>query len=114
MQVFVLDNNRKPLDPCSPARARYLLKRGRAAIFHRYPFTIILKDRMVEDFLKRKPEVLARIKRQAKAPLEDAAAVNSTRWELFRHLKANTVELAITPLTEGTSGSLSPRGRGLG
>src|SRR5271157_2877160 len=28
--------------------------------------------------------------------------------------KANTVELAITPLSEGTSGSLSPRGRGLG
>ena len=28
--------------------------------------------------------------------------------------KGNTVELAITPLAEGTSGSLSPRGRGLG
>src|SRR5208337_4948930 len=26
----------------------------------------------------------------------------------------NAVELAITPLVEGTSGSLSPRGRGLG
>ena len=45
----MLDNNRKPLDPCSPARARYLLKRDRAAVFRRYPFTIILNDRMVED-----------------------------------------------------------------
>jgi 5-methylcytosine-specific restriction endonuclease McrA len=49
VQVFVLDTNRKPLDPCSPARARILLAKGRAAIFRRFPFTIILKDRWVED-----------------------------------------------------------------
>ena len=32
---------------------------------------------------------------------------------LHRHhwFSSNTVELAITPLVEGTSGSLSPRGR---
>lgn len=41
--VFVLDSNRKPLDPCHPARARKLLKAGKAAVFRRYPFTIILK-----------------------------------------------------------------------
>ncbi|MBV8611430.1 MAG: RRXRR domain-containing protein, partial [Singulisphaera sp.] len=45
MQVFVLDTNRKPLDPCSPARARILLAKGRAAVFRRFPFTIILRDR---------------------------------------------------------------------
>ncbi|MBV8610934.1 MAG: HNH endonuclease [Singulisphaera sp.] len=49
MQVFVLDTGRKPLDPCSPARARILLAKGRAAVFRRYPFTIILHDRKVED-----------------------------------------------------------------
>ena len=43
--VFVLSNDRKPLDPCHPARARRLLKRGRAAVLRRYPFTIVLKDR---------------------------------------------------------------------
>ncbi len=43
--VFVLSSDRKPLDPCHPARARKLLKKGRAAVFRRYPFTIILKDR---------------------------------------------------------------------
>jgi 5-methylcytosine-specific restriction endonuclease McrA len=49
MRVFVLDTNRKPLDPCTPKRARLLLERGRAAVFRRYPFTIILKDRTAEE-----------------------------------------------------------------
>jgi 5-methylcytosine-specific restriction endonuclease McrA len=49
MRVFVLDRNRKPLDPCSPARARYLLAKGRASVFRRFPFTIILKDRTAEE-----------------------------------------------------------------
>jgi 5-methylcytosine-specific restriction endonuclease McrA len=44
-----LDTNRKPLDPCTPARARILLAKGRAAVSRRFPFTIILKDRKVED-----------------------------------------------------------------
>ena len=39
-------------------------------------------------FLKKKPEVLKRILAQAKAPLQDAAAVNATRWKLFECLKA--------------------------
>jgi 5-methylcytosine-specific restriction endonuclease McrA len=45
--VFVLDTNRQPLDPCHEARARELLNKGKAAVFRRYPFTIILKDRML-------------------------------------------------------------------
>lgn len=44
-KVFVLDRNRKPLMPCHPARARELLGKGKAAVFRRYPFTIVLKDR---------------------------------------------------------------------
>lgn len=47
--VFVLDKNRKPLDPCRESRARKLLDKGRAAVFRMYPFTIILKDRTVEE-----------------------------------------------------------------
>jgi 5-methylcytosine-specific restriction endonuclease McrA len=43
--VFVLDNNRRPLMPCHPARARELLTKGKAAVFRRYPFTVILKNR---------------------------------------------------------------------
>nr|WP_012387033.1 RNA-guided endonuclease IscB [Acidithiobacillus caldus]ACA00199.1 HNH endonuclease-like protein [Acidithiobacillus caldus] len=44
-RVLVLDKNRQPLMPCHPARARQLLRRGKAAVFRRFPFTIILKDR---------------------------------------------------------------------
>jgi len=44
-RVLVLDKNRQPLMPCHPARARELLKHGKAAVFRRFPFTIILKDR---------------------------------------------------------------------
>jgi 5-methylcytosine-specific restriction endonuclease McrA len=39
-------------------------------------------------FLAHKPELLARILAQAKAPLKDAAAVNATRWKLYGRLKA--------------------------
>ncbi|MEO7159444.1 MAG: RNA-guided endonuclease IscB [Polaromonas sp.] len=41
----------------------------------------------VEVFLARKPELLQRILAQAKRPLKDAAAVNSTRWALVNALK---------------------------
>ncbi|MBE9002901.1 RRXRR domain-containing protein [Nostoc sp. LEGE 12447] len=49
MYVFVLDKNKQPLDPCHPARARELLKHRRAVIYKRYPFTIILKGRELEN-----------------------------------------------------------------
>jgi 5-methylcytosine-specific restriction endonuclease McrA len=49
MRVFVLDKNLNPLDPCHPARARELLSKERAKVFKRYPFTIVLQDRTVED-----------------------------------------------------------------
>jgi 5-methylcytosine-specific restriction endonuclease McrA len=41
--VFVLDTHKRPLDPVHPGRARWLLKHKKAAVFKRYPFTIILK-----------------------------------------------------------------------
>src|SRR5437660_627676 len=44
-RVFVLDKNKQPLMPCHPARARELLRKGKAAVFRREPFTIILKNR---------------------------------------------------------------------
>ncbi len=42
----------------------------------------------IKDFLKGKPGLVASVLAQAKAPLKDAAAVNSTRWELFRRLQS--------------------------
>lgn len=47
--VFVLSADRKPLDPCPSAYARRLLRDGKAAVFRRYPFTIILKERTHEE-----------------------------------------------------------------
>ena len=44
-RVFVLSVDKQPLSPCHPARARILLRNGRAAVYRRYPFTIILKYR---------------------------------------------------------------------
>ena len=43
--VLVLDTNKTPLTPCSPCMAKKLLKAGKAAVFRRFPFTIILKKR---------------------------------------------------------------------
>ena len=45
--VFVLDKHKKPLTPCRPSRARYLLDSGRAVVHKHFPFTIRLKDRLV-------------------------------------------------------------------
>lgn len=45
MRVFVLDKNKRPLMPCHPARARKLLDAGKARVYRRYPFTIILTQR---------------------------------------------------------------------
>jgi 5-methylcytosine-specific restriction endonuclease McrA len=46
--VLVLDTNRKPLNPCTPGVARGLLKSGKAKVFRRFPFTIIL-NKVVND-----------------------------------------------------------------
>ncbi|MBD0361670.1 MAG: RRXRR domain-containing protein, partial [Coleofasciculus sp. C3-bin4] len=43
-KVFVLDTNKQPLNPIHPGRARMLLSQGKAAVFRRYPFTLILKE----------------------------------------------------------------------
>nr|UZQ22136.1 HEARO endonuclease [uncultured bacterium] len=41
--IFVLDASLKPLTPCKPSIAHKLLTAGKAAVFRRFPFTIILK-----------------------------------------------------------------------
>src|SRR5579885_1292706 len=43
-KVFVLDTKKHPLHPIHPGRARILLSTGKAAVFKRYPFTIIMKN----------------------------------------------------------------------
>ncbi|MET7329050.1 RNA-guided endonuclease IscB [Nonomuraea sp. NPDC005650] len=45
-------------------------------------------NRPIAEFLEGRPKLLASILAQAKAPLRDAAAVQSTRWALWRELDA--------------------------
>jgi hypothetical protein len=48
MLVLVVDTARRPLSPCHPARACWLLTAGKAAVWRRDPFTIILKRAVPE------------------------------------------------------------------
>jgi 5-methylcytosine-specific restriction endonuclease McrA len=49
----------------------------------------------LEQFLAKDPERLRRILAQAKAPLHDVAAVNSTRWALWQRLKATGLDVEV-------------------
>ena len=53
----------------------------------------------INDFLSKKPDLLKQIQAQAKRPLKDAAAVNSTRWALFNRLKETGL-----PVSTGSGG----------
>ena len=53
----------------------------------------------IEQFLAQKPDILKRVMSQAKRPLKDAAAVNSTRWALFNKLKETGL-----PVSTGSGG----------
>ena len=57
-KVAVLDTNKQVLEPCHPATARRLLKQGKAAVFKRYPFTIILKREILPTERKATPHQL--------------------------------------------------------
>lgn len=112
-QVFVLDTNQQPLTPCHPATARKLLRDEQAAVYRRYPFTIILKHAVgsasyptiVEPvMLKVDPgskttgialvqneEVIfaaefgyPNVQALAKKSLKNAGVVNSVRWATWR------------------------------
>ena len=43
-RILVVDQERRPLMPTTPARARLLLKRRQAAILRRFPLVLMLKD----------------------------------------------------------------------
>lgn len=48
-RVLVVDTNREPLMPTHPAKARIMLKSGRASVLKKYPFTIIVHDVNADD-----------------------------------------------------------------
>ncbi len=47
-KVLVIDTEKRPLNPIHPAQARQLLRSNFAAVFRRFPFTIILKESQKE------------------------------------------------------------------
>jgi hypothetical protein len=53
----------------------------------------------IKNFLSEKPDLLQRILVQAKKPLADASAVNSTRWALYKELCSTGL-----PVETGTGG----------
>lgn len=52
-------------------------------------------NRTIQEFLKNKPELLKKLLVQAKTPLRDAAAVNSTRWALYGRLKELGLDVEV-------------------
>ncbi len=52
-KVLILDADRQPLYPVRISHARILLSQGKAAVFQRYPFTIILKENFSQPNLEK-------------------------------------------------------------
>ena len=76
-KVFVLDTKKQPLDPVHPGWARILLSQEKAAVFKRYPFTIILKSAI------ERPEVHPlRIKLDPGSQTTGLAVVNDASGEV--------------------------------
>jgi 5-methylcytosine-specific restriction endonuclease McrA len=72
-----VDTEKRPLSPCQPARARWLLTARKAAVWRRYPFTIILK-RAIPDA---EPDPL-RMKVDPGSKVTGRAVVNDTTGQV--------------------------------
>ena len=48
-KVFVLNTDKRPLNPVHPAQARQLLRNAKASVFKRFPFTLILKESKADE-----------------------------------------------------------------
>jgi 5-methylcytosine-specific restriction endonuclease McrA len=76
-KVFVIDQNKRTLDPIHSAQARQLLRNKKAAIYRQFPFTIILKK------LCPNPEVQPlRLKIDPGAKFTGIALVNDANGEV--------------------------------
>jgi 5-methylcytosine-specific restriction endonuclease McrA len=76
-KVFVLDTEKRPLNPIHSAQARQLLRNGKVAVFRRFPFTIILKE-----FHPDLPVQPLRLKLDPGAKITGIALVNDTTGEV--------------------------------
>jgi 5-methylcytosine-specific restriction endonuclease McrA len=76
-KVFVLDTEKRPLFPIHSAQARQLLRNKKAAIFKRFPFTIILKESYPDSLL-----TPLRLKLDPGAKVTGIALVDTTTGEV--------------------------------
>ncbi|NMG06021.1 RNA-guided endonuclease IscB [Brasilonema sp. UFV-L1] len=76
-KIFVIDSDERPLDPIHPAQARQLLRNKKAAIFRRFPFTLILKEARPEA-----PTQPLRLKIDPGAKYTGMALVNDSTGEV--------------------------------
>jgi RRXRR protein len=76
-RVFVVDAKRRPLQPCTPARARLLLKQQKAAVLRHTPFMLILQERRTEAVIEP-----LRLKIDPGSKVTGLALVNDQRGEV--------------------------------
>ncbi len=76
-KIFVIDQNKRPLDPIHPAQARELLRNKKAAIYRQFPFTLILKESHPDS-----PVSLLRLNIDPGAKHTGIALVNDTTGEV--------------------------------
>lgn len=76
MPVYVLNKHGHPLMPCSPAKARHLLKEGKAIVKKRTPFTIQLR-------YGSSGYMTALLKWLLLAPFRLAFAILKLMWRIF-------------------------------
>ena len=76
-KVFVIDSEKSPLDPIHPAQARQLLRNKKAAVFRRFPFTLILNEARPES-----PVSPLRLKIDPGAKYTGMALVNDSTGEV--------------------------------
>ncbi|MBW4624648.1 MAG: RRXRR domain-containing protein [Brasilonema octagenarum HA4186-MV1] len=75
-KVFVIDSEKRPLAPIHPAQARQLLRNKKAAVFKRFPFTLILKKSAIDVTVS-----LLRLKIDPGAKHTGIALVNDSRGD---------------------------------
>lgn len=77
--VFVLDSEKRPLEPVHPGYARWLLSQKRAAVFRRYPFTIILREQRPQEV----PTQALRLKMDPGSKTTGLAVVNDATGQVI-------------------------------
>jgi len=76
-KIFVIDSEKRPLNPIHQALARQLLRNKKAAVFRRFPFTLILKES-----LPNSPVSPLRLKIDPGAKFTGIALVNDSTGEV--------------------------------